>query len=146
MFQNVASARGRTAVASEIIDRALLDFADQSASAEGGSTFKRLFAVWTDLNDKLAVAKADADAILDAQTRLMSMAAHLPARSVEDVLYKLAFWRWDSCDLDTDFSALQRGDQIVYSAFRDLAVLTGDTAALTPADIASNGLAAPKSA
>ncbi len=134
-------------MASEIIDRALLDFDCPAAAAVEGSTFKRLFAVWTELQDKLAAATADADSILDAQTRLMAMASHLPAKSVEDVLYKLAFWRWDSGNLDADFSSLQRGDQIVYSAFRDLAALTGDRAVLTKADVASNFLsAAPETA
>lgn len=130
-------------MASEIIDRALLDFVDPDAVAAEGSPFKRLFNVWRDLHERLKSATVDAEKLLDAQTSLMSMAAHLPARSVEDALYKLAFWRWDSNDLETEFSSLQRGDQIVYSAFRDLVTLTGESGVLTPADVASNYLSAP---
>jgi hypothetical protein len=138
---------GRTVVASEIIDRALLDFVDHDVIASEGSPFKRLFNVWRALHERLKTATVDAEKLLDAQTSLMSMAAHLPARSVEDALYKLAFWRWDSNDLEAEFSSLQRGDQIAYSAFRDLATLTGESDVLTPTDVASNYLSsAPKSA
>lgn len=134
-------------MASEFMDRALFDFDDFETPTLEGSPFKRLFGVWRDLHERLKSATADADKLLDAQTSLMSMAAHLPANSPEDVLYKLAFWRWDSSDLEADFSSLQRGDQIVYSAFRDLATLTDDRNVLMDVDVASNYLsAAPKPA
>lgn len=128
-------------MASGIIDRALLDGDGPIES----SSFKQLFSVWRGLHEKLAAAAASgdakaADALCDAQTSLMAMAAHLPARSIEDLLYKLAFWRWDSNDLNADFSSLQRGDQIVYSVFRDLAAMTGAKDALTETDIRSNYL------
>ena len=121
-------------MASEIIDRALFDFDDPSAPAQDGSPFKRLFNVWMGLQEKLKTATVDADKLLDAQSTLMSMAAHLPARSVEDVLYKLAFWRWDCLAEDVDIASLRRGDQIVLSAFRELAALTGESAALARMD------------
>lgn len=126
-------------MASGIIDRALLDF----DAAPEASSFRQLFGVWKGLHDKLSAAAragdtTTADALLDAQTHLMSLAAHLPAKSLEDVLFKLAFWRWDANDLDSDFASLQRGDQIVYSVFRDLAALTGEREVLTEGDVQSN--------
>lgn len=128
-------------MASDLIDFALLDFEDAAVASDAeGSPFARLFDVWSRMHAKLETESADADKLLDAQAKIMSMAAHLPAKSVEDVVYKLAFWRWDSNVLESDFSSLSRADQIVYSAFRDLVALTGVRAALTSADIASTKL------
>ena len=126
-------------MASGLIDRALLGVNE----ALEDSSFKRLFTVWKRLNEKLSDSgEASEDVLIDAQSRLMAVAAHLPAKSFEDALYKLAFWRWDSADLGKDFEELQRGDQIIYSVFRDLAALVGAVDVLTEADRNSEILSA----
>lgn len=99
------------------------------------SSFKRLFTVWKRLKEKLGASEdSPSDVLMDAQARLMAVAAHLPAKSCEDALYKLAFWRWNAYGLDGDFSSLHSGDQIVYAVFRDLAALSGAVDVLTDAD------------
>ena len=125
-------------MASGIIDRALLDY-DEPLEI---SSFRQLFGVWRRLQDRMGeAARAGdapaADAILSAQTDLMSLAAHLPAKSPEDAVYKLALWRWDSNEIGGDFAALQRGDQILYSVFRDLVAMTGVRDVLTEDDVAA---------
>lgn len=71
-------------MASEIIDRALLDFADHAAIVAERSPFKRLFMVWISIQEKLNTATENADSLLDAQTNVMSIAAHPSAKSVKD--------------------------------------------------------------
>lgn len=71
-------------MASEIIDRALLDLADHAAIVVERSPFKRLFMVWSSIQEKLNTATENADSLLDAQTNVMSIAAHLSAKSVKD--------------------------------------------------------------
>ncbi|MBY0423175.1 MAG: hypothetical protein K2Q06_12790 [Parvularculaceae bacterium] len=119
-------------MASELIDQALLDF----SNALEDSSLKRLFAVWKSLHAKrVESANATQSAAVEAATeRLAALAGHLPAKTVEDALYKLAFWRWEMSAAGTDIAAMRPADRIVYSVFRDLAALTGETSVLTDAD------------
>ena len=59
------------------------------------------------------------------QTRVLKKAAATKAQSLDDLFYKLCFWRWESPELD-DFDGETKGYQsIVRSAFRDLAGMVG---------------------
>ena len=53
---------------------------------------------------------------------------------MNDLLYKLALWRWDSADLDVAVEDMTRANAIAYSAFRDLAKMLGDNAVLKDFD------------
>src|SRR3990167_3046694 len=63
-----------------------------------------------------------ADWVIEMQTIIMAKAAATPAATLNDVLLKLAMWRWDAPDLDEEMDA-QRYDAMALSAFRDLARL-----------------------
>lgn len=82
-------------------------------------------------------AEAKRAALIDAQTVVMRTAAVLPARSMTDLLYKLALWRWDSADLDQPLAEMNRKNAVAYSAFRDLAKILGDTSLFTDFDKAN---------
>ncbi len=77
---------------------------------------------------------AKAAGLIEAQSVVMRTAAAVPARSMQDLLYKLAFWRWDAPDLDKPTEDMSRSDAIVYSAFRDLVKTLDDKSVLKDFD------------
>lgn len=79
-------------------------------------------------------AESDAEKLLDAQADIMAAAAKIPASDLRDVMFKLAIWRWDSSDLDQQMEAMHRGDAVVFSAFCDLAAMSGEVSVMKPID------------
>lgn len=78
-----------------------------------------------------------APGLIEAQTVVIRTACALPARSLRDLLYKLALWRWDAPELDQPVEKMNRSDAIAYSAFRDLAKMLNETLVLKDFDKAS---------
>lgn len=97
-----------------------------------------LFQSWRRLENSISEAGQDADGLIDAQSLLMHTAALMQSKTPRDVLFKLAFWRCDAPDLDVPLGEMQRGDAVVYSAYRDLVHLTGATEVLTKLDKETN--------
>ncbi|WP_411816615.1 hypothetical protein [Hyphococcus sp. DH-69] len=112
------------------------------AGAERTDHHRQLFEVFRKIENALAVnpdpdapeTAARIDGLIEAQTVVIRTAATLPARSTEDLLYKLAIWRWDSPDLDKPVNEMNRADAIAYTAFRDLANILSDDSALKETD------------
>lgn len=114
---------------------------------------KRMFRTWRDIEAKIAaneadveegaIEKADDDAYRMAQKALMDTAAAIRGSSLEDILYKLALWRWEAGDLGASLDEMKRGDAMVYSAFRDLAELTGESDVVTERDRRTDFLRKP---
>lgn len=105
-----------------------------------------MFFLWRLLQERLCATHsvgddALADKITDAQAALMAFVAQQPAKTTEDVLYKLALWRWDSSDIAGEITALPPADQVLYSAFRDLVQMTGLRDVLTEEDLAESAFA-----
>ena len=67
----------------------------------------------------------ESERLLDIQSQILHAAAKLPAKSIDELVYKLALWRWDSSHLDGPHGADHRADKVAYSVFCDLAMLTG---------------------
>jgi len=65
----------------------------------------------------------------------MELVASVESKSMEDLAYKLALWRWDAPDIDATGACMSRGDLVAYSAFRDLVKLTGLELLMRPEDI-----------
>ncbi len=105
---------------------------------------EKLFTVFRQIDNVLGdcagpdeLGDAKAAGLIDAQTVVIRTAAALPARSMNDLLYKLALWRWDAPELDQPIEDMNRSDAIVYSAFRDLVRLLSDTTVLKGFDKAN---------
>lgn len=100
-----------------------------------------LFKQWQRMQDKLsenaASSEPDAQACdhaLAAQTVLMRTAAVIPGANYRELLFKLALWRWDAPELATSVDQMERHEALVYSVFRDLVELTGETMVMTELD------------
>lgn len=74
------------------------------------------------------------DALSDRQNEVMLLAARKKAKDLPGVLTKLALWRWGFDD--SEWPELNPADAVIYSAFRDLAEMLGDTAYFKKADAA----------
>ncbi|MEZ5891961.1 MAG: hypothetical protein R3C58_02260 [Parvularculaceae bacterium] len=81
-----------------------------------------------------AESDARAEGLIEAQTVVVRTAATLPARTMKDLLYKLAIWRWDAPELDRPVETMTRSDAVAYTAFRDLAHMLGVTEVLKDFD------------
>lgn len=119
----------------------LPDLAAADAPApEGDEHLKKLF----DLFRQIGAALADCEdgdpkaaGLIEAQTVVVRTAAAVPARTMRDVLYKLAIWRWDAPDLDKPTDEMSRGEAVAYSAFRDLVKALGEDTVLKDFDKAN---------
>lgn len=90
-----------------------------------------LYRVWRVLEQKGLAEDADEDRYIDLQDIVISLMEVIPCQSLEDVLYKLAIWRWETLDKDPD--AAGRGERLAYSALRDIAAMTGKLSVLEKA-------------
>ncbi len=119
------------------------DIQDPRRGSERDDHHERLFEVFLKIDAELARCGAGAEAedrsasLLDAQTVLMRTAASLPARSMRDLVFKLALWRWDAPELDRPIEEMTRADAVAYSTFRDLARILGDSSVLKEIDKAN---------
>jgi len=99
---------------------------------------EKLFRVYLEIETAMGAVDRDEDAavegMIEAQTAAINTAAALPARSMRDLLFKLALWRWDSPDLEMPIGEMNRADAIAYSAFRDLAAILGESDVLKEFD------------
>lgn len=104
---------------------------------------ERLFELFRKLDRELAGCGSGSDAdersasLIEAQSVLMRTAASLPARSMRDLVFKLALWRWDAPELDRPVEQMTRADAVAYSTFRDLARLLCDDVVLKDFDKAN---------
>ena len=108
---------------------------------QGGAQLESFFKIWLTLERRNSAAREDIDPVEDAtpaQTNLMELVASIEAKSLEDLAYKLALWRWDAPDLDDPSAAMSRCELVAYSAFRDLVNLTGLELLMKPEDIESH--------
>ncbi|MCK5748805.1 MAG: hypothetical protein KAH44_21500 [Oricola sp.] len=96
--------------------------------------FRQIEASLSNCTGDDAASEEKRSGLIDAQTVVMRTASVLPARSMSDLLYKLALWRWDAADLDQPLETMSRKNAIAYSAFRDLAKMLGDDTILTDFD------------
>ncbi len=117
--------------------------ADLLGDGERSKQLEQLFREWRKMELELAEVgeKDDADASLEesdnkleAQTVLMNTAAIIRGTTYRDLLFKLAFWRWDAPELESSLDQMKRYDALAYSAFRDLVELTGETVVMTNLD------------
>ncbi len=109
-------------------------------AAQSVSQLESFFKLWLTLERRNALARETFDAVDDAvpaQTNLMELVASVESKSLEDVAYKLALWRWDAPDLDDPSAGMSRCELVAYSAFRDLVNLTGLESLMKPEDIES---------
>ena len=114
---------------------------DSQRAGERDDHHERLFQTFRKIDVELAECGAGADAraanLIEAQTVVMRMAAALPARSMRDLVFKLALWRWDAPELERPIDEMTRADAVAYSTFRDLARLLSDTSVLKDFDKAN---------
>ncbi|MEQ8935103.1 MAG: hypothetical protein RIE56_04860 [Amphiplicatus sp.] len=104
------------------------------------SQFESFFKLWLTLERRNCLAREEFEAVDDAtpaQTNLMELVASVEAKSLEDIAYKLALWRWDAPDLDDSSVGMSRCELVAYSAFRDLINMTGLESLMKPEDIES---------
>lgn len=110
-------------------------FSTEDHHAKLFDVFRRIEA---SLGDLSAGAEPEDDSraagLIEAQSVVIRLAAALPARTVKDLLYKLALWRWDSAELDRPIETMNRADAIAYSAFLDLAEMLGEGSVLKDFD------------
>ena len=114
--------------------------ADAAPGPEGDDHLKKLFDLFRQIGDVLADCEdgdARAAGLMEAQTVVVRTAAAVPARTMRDVLYKLALWRWDAPDLDKPTDEMCRGEAVAYSAFRDLVKALGENDLLKDFDKAN---------
>ncbi len=110
------------------------DITDRSASRAGmiEDHHEKLFEVFREIDAAIGRCGEGADAeqkaagLIEAQGVVMRTAATLQARSMRDLLYKLALWRWDAADLDQPVHDMNRADAVIYSAFLDLVKMLGE--------------------
>ena len=115
---------------------------------DGLSHLKHLFQKWQSLDDRLSQIASkgilstedenECDHIMRAQSVIMNTAAIVPGRTYSDVLYKLAFWRWDSPELESSLDRMKSYESLAYSAFRDLIEITGDISVMNEVDTQTN--------
>ena len=74
------------------------------------------------------------DELLASQSELMEQASRLQANNLAGLLYKLALWRWDHIYRLDGLDSLTRAEGLAYTAFLDLARLTGISDVLKPED------------
>ena len=87
--------------------------------------------------------RADYSIIMEAPSALMHAAAGIPHSNFQDLLFKIAFWRWDATDLDDE---PQKSDAMVLSALGDMAEFTGETIVLTDHDTRTPNLRSAQNA
>ncbi|MGF1542975.1 MAG: hypothetical protein ACFB00_00430 [Parvularculaceae bacterium] len=107
---------------------------ERTVNAEDGA-HARLFATYRNIETRIRKDDQTASALIAAQTFVMRNAASLPALTLEDLLYKLALWRWDAPDLDQPSDRMTRYDAVAYGAFRDFAAMMPTTPVLTEFDL-----------
>ena len=98
---------------------------DQTARAGDNGRFAALFAAWR----AAAGAHGEGQQAAPSESTMRHLAAAvacLPSRSLEDLAYKLALWRWTNPALVGEEPTLSKADAIAYSAFRDLVRLVGN--------------------
>ncbi|WP_428407046.1 hypothetical protein [Hyphococcus sp.] len=104
---------------------------------------ERLFEVFREIDAAISRCSEGEDAddkaagLIEAQGVVMRTAATLQARSMRDILYKLALWRWDAADIDQPVQDMNRADAIIYSAFLDLVKMLGERDVLKDFDKAN---------
>ncbi len=119
--------------------RALTDSQIEDA---GISAMAGFFYAWLALHRRVECALAAnapdgsnataADDIIEAQSTVMSIAEHIPAKSYEDFAFKLALWRWDA---PARIDEMDRAERIVHAVFLDLIELTGMESLFTSEDL-----------
>ncbi len=98
-------------------------------------------------HDEMSVQeKQECDQIIQAQSLLMNTAALLNGSTYRDLLFKLAFWRWDAPELGKSLGEMTRYEALVYSAFRDLVRMTSNENVATDLDRRTNYLREPDAA
>ncbi len=105
---------------------------DNSADASAySSQFKALFQLWLRFDEAQASMRGEesVDQCTKVQSVIMTLMEATPSQTMEDLLYKLAIWRWDS--LEPDIETADRGDRLAYSALADLARMTSNDWILT---------------
>ncbi|MEM6851107.1 MAG: hypothetical protein AAF527_05240 [Pseudomonadota bacterium] len=93
-----------------------------------------LFQTYRKVRSDLKPDDAAADGLMKAQASLMRTSARLPARTVRELLFKLALWRWESPDIDGPVREMAVYDAVAYTAFLDLAVMLSEPAVLMECD------------
>lgn len=116
---------------------------DESPSEPQGNSHKELFELFVEIEKWLgdissdrasSAAEAEADRMIEAQSKIMRAAAIKQADTPIDALFKLALWRWDKPDVDVALEDGRRADAVAYSAFRDLAQMTDEPSVLIAPD------------
>lgn len=116
---------------------------EESLSEPQGSSHKELFEIFIEIEKWLgdtssdpanSAAEAEADRMIEAQSKIMRAAAVKQASTPRDILFKLALWRWDKADVDIALEDGRRADAVAYSAFRDLAEMTDEPSVLLAPD------------
>lgn len=121
---------------------AVIDDHQLTPDAEG-NRHKELFVLFVEIEKWLgnalgdptdSAAEAEADRMIDAQSKIMRAAAIKKANTPRDILFKLALWRWDKADVDIALADGRRADAVAYSAFCDLAEMTDEPSVLLAPD------------
>ena len=60
---------------------------------------------------------------LSLQADLMDIASNVPAKTFEDLFFKMVLWYWDAPDV-TDLCYACRSDRVLLSVFKDLSRLS----------------------
>ena len=93
--------------------------------------FELLFKLYTqsetvqlsNLDGKSTEVEALAKKLEQTQDNLIELSSQLPAKSMDDILFKMALWRRHAAQIDP-FDATMTGDEkLGYSVFRDLAFM-----------------------
>ena len=68
------------------------------------------------------------DRLIDLETEISKIIISTPAKSISDVLHKMAFWylSLDAPEGELDLDGLELRDWAAYSAFQDLLSIAGD--------------------
>lgn len=120
---------------------AIIDDEDALSEPQGNS-HKELFELFVEIEKWLgdtssdpacSAAEAEADRMIEAQSKIMRAAAVKQASTPRDILFKLALWRWDKADVDMALGDGRRADAVAYSAFLDLADMTDQQSVLIEA-------------
>ncbi len=98
------------------------------------SAHESLFAIYRDIESRLTADDDDADNLIATQSVVVRSAAMLPARTVRDVLFKLALWRWDAPNIDTPIDEMMPYEAAAFSALNDLVDLTAEAGVLKSGD------------
>jgi hypothetical protein len=111
-------------------------WAKSAEKPDEACSIEPLFRIFVEMERRgLETSDEDArDALLEAQTMAIELACAVRARTLRDIVFKLALWRWDTPDLGPD-ADMTRNEKAAYSAFRDLVAMTGEESALTVDDI-----------